>query len=494
MNFWQYIATNYTEILALLLEHIKLTAISVGLAVLIGVPLGIFISYMSKASKIVLSIANVIQAIPSMALVGFMIPFLGIGAIPAVTAVVLYSLLPIIKNTYTGLESINSQTLEAAKGIGLTRFQILTKVQIPLALPVIMTGVRVASVTAVGLMTMAAFIGAGGLGNLVFSGIRTVNNNQILAGAIPACLLALFVDFLLGMIEKLVTPISLQKGNAARKKKKRLVQKITLGSKDYTDQLVLGNLVSEMIEDRTDIQVNRKMNLGGTQVCFSALQSGDIDMYVEYSGTAYSDILQHSPINDVDAVYNTVKTEFKEKYNIEVLSQMKCNNTYILAVKPETAEKYGLSNVSDFAKVASSFKSGTTFEFTNRESGLIGLEQAYNFKIGENIPLDGAPRYTALINDEVDVIDAFATDGLLKKFELSVLEDDKGFFTPYYAMPIMSEKALEEYPEIVPILEELGNVLTNDVMSELNYRVDVLQQSPEQVAKDFLKESGLSQE
>ena len=471
MNFWQYIATNYTEILALLLEHIKLTAISVGLAVLIGVPLGIFISYMSKASKIVLSIANVIQAIPSMALLGFMIPFLGIGAIPAVTAVVLYSLLPIIKNTYTGLESINSQTLEAAKGIGLTRFQILTKVQIPLALPVIMTGVRVASVTAVGLMTMAAFIGAGGLGNLVFSGIRTVNNNQILAGAIPACLLALFVDFLLGMIEKLVTPISLQKGNAARKKKKRLVQKITLGvtavaiivifvitsigggaagartitigSKDYTDQLVLGNLVSEMIEDRTDIQVNRKMNLGGTQVCFSALQSGDIDMYVEYSGTA---------------------------------------------------EKYGLSNVSDFAKVASSFKSGTTFEFTNRESGLIGLEQAYNFKIGENIPLDGAPRYTALINDEVDVIDAFATDGLLKKFELSVLEDDKGFFTPYYAMPIMSEKALEEYPEIVPILEELGNVLTNDVMSELNYRVDVLQQSPEQVAKDFLKESGLSQE
>ena len=177
MNFWQYIATNYTEILALLLEHIKLTAISVGLAVLIGVPLGIFISYMSKASKIVLSIANVIQAIPSMALLGFMIPFLGIGAIPAVTAVVLYSLLPIIKNTYTGLESINSQTLEAAKGIGLTRFQILTKVQIPLALPVIMTGVRVASVTAVGLMTMAAFIGAGGLGNLVFSGIRTVNNN-----------------------------------------------------------------------------------------------------------------------------------------------------------------------------------------------------------------------------------------------------------------------------------------------------------------------------
>ena len=228
MNFWQYIATNYTEILALLLEHIKLTAISVGLAVLIGVPLGIFISYMSKASKIVLSIANVIQAIPSMALLGFMIPFLGIGAIPAVTAVVLYSLLPIIKNTYTGLESINPQTLEAAKGIGLTRFQILTKVQIPLALPVIMTGVRVASVTAVGLMTMAAFIGAGGLGNLVFSGIRTVNNNQILAGAIPACLLALFVDFLLGMIEKLVLQSACKKEMPHGKRKNVWFKKLHL--------------------------------------------------------------------------------------------------------------------------------------------------------------------------------------------------------------------------------------------------------------------------
>ena len=196
MNLFEYLAANSAQILALLVEHIKLTALSVGLAICIGIPLGILISYASKVSKPILALANLIQAIPSMALLGFMIPLLGIGAIPSVVAVVLYSLLPIIKNTYTGINNINPQTLEAAKGIGLTPFQVLAKVQIPLALPVIMAGIRIASVTAVGLMTMAAFIGAGGLGYL--------------AGAIPACILALLIDFLLGQVEKLVTPISMQ--------------------------------------------------------------------------------------------------------------------------------------------------------------------------------------------------------------------------------------------------------------------------------------------
>ena len=163
-------------------------------------------------------IANVIQAIPSMALLGFMIPLFGIGSVPAIIVVTLYSLLPIIKNTYTGIESVRAQLLEAAKGIGLTGTQILFKVQLPIALPVIMAGVRVAAVTSVGLMTMAAFIGAGGLGNLVFSGIRTMNNVQILAGAIPACILALIVDAILGYIEKKVTPKSARKNTKPKSK------------------------------------------------------------------------------------------------------------------------------------------------------------------------------------------------------------------------------------------------------------------------------------
>ena len=521
INFWQYVIANYTQILSLTIDHIKLTAISVGLAVLIGVPLGILISYVSKASKPVLSVANVIQAIPSMALLGFMIPFLGIGAVPSIVAVVLYSLLPIIKNTYTGIGSINPQTLEAAKGIGLTPFQVLTKVQIPLALPVIMAGVRIASVTAVGLMTIAAFIGAGGLGHLVFSGIRTIDNNQILAGAIPACILALLVDFLIGLIEKLVTPLSLQKGDIIVKKKKRSMQKLTLivsaivvvlifvitsfdfnsskgnsrvisiASKDFTEQAILGNLVADLIEEKTDIKVERRMELGGTQVCFGALKKGDLDLYVEYAGTAYTEILKNKPISDMDKVYDTIKKGYKENFNIEVLKPMKFNNTYALAVRPETAEKYKLENVSDFAKIANNMKAGVTYEFANREDGLPGMQKTYGFEMGEVVSLDSAPRYTALDNKEVDVIDAFTTDGLLKKFGLKVLKDDKNFFPPYYAMPVIRAEVYEKVPEITPILEELGDLLTEEVMSELNYKVDILHKKPTDVAREFLQDRGL---
>lgn len=521
MNFFEYLLTSKGQIFTLTLEHIKLTAISVGFAILIGVPLGILISYIKKLNKPILGAANVIQAIPSMALLGFAIPFLGIGTLPAVVMVILYSLLPIIKNTYTGIQNINPQTLEAARGIGLTKAQVLTKIQIPLALPVIMAGVRISAVTAVGLMTMAAFIGAGGLGFLVFSGIRTVNNNQILAGAIPACILALLVDFLVGLVEKLVTPISLQKNNNSKQKqaKTRKLQKLTLSfcalvvlvifafsaiasmgraekviriaSKDFTEQQVLAHMFSDLIEDRTELSVERKINLGGTQVCFSAIQSNAIDMYIDYSGTAYGDTLDYPPITDMEEVYNTVKSDFKEQFNIEVLKQIGFNNTYVLAVAKETAEQYDLKTISDLSKVASKLAIGSTLEFLNREDGLLGLTKHYNFNFKDSIGLDGSPRYVALVNKETDVVDAFSTDGLLKKFELVTLEDDKNFFPPYYAIPLVREEIVEKYPEIVPVIEELGGVLTDDIMVELNYKVDELQMEPDVVAKEFLIESGL---
>ena len=217
---FKYMTEHSSQITELLIEHIEMTAAAVAFAVCIGVPLGILISYVRRLGKPIIGVANVVQAVPSMALLGLAIPLLGIGTLPAVVMVIIYSLLPIIKNTYTGIAGIDPQLVEAAGGIGFTRWQVLRKIKLPMALPVIMAGVRISAVTAVGLMTMAAFIGAGGLGYLVFSGIRTVNNLQILAGAIPACLLALLVDFLMGLVEKLVTPISLQKATAQQAHKK----------------------------------------------------------------------------------------------------------------------------------------------------------------------------------------------------------------------------------------------------------------------------------
>ncbi|AWK52104.1 ABC transporter permease [Clostridium beijerinckii] len=521
-EFFNYLYGAKDQIVILLFEHIKLTALSVGIAILIGIPLGILISYIKKLNTPVLGIASVIQAIPSMALLGFAIPFLGIGTTPAIVMVVLYSLLPIIKNTTTGINSINAQTLESARGIGLTKFQVLTKVQIPLALPVIMSGIRISAVTAVGLMTMAAFIGGGGLGYLVFSGIRTVNTNQILGGAIPSCILALLVDFLFGVVEKLVTPISLQKSNnksSASKIKTRKIQKgilavtacvivaifmftglskritnektITIASKDFTEQEILGNILSELIELKTDISVNRKFALGGTQVIFSALKSGDVDMYVSYSGTAYGDVLKYPPISDVEEVYNTVKKDYKDKFNVEVLKQMNFNNTYTLAVTKETAEKYNLKTISDVAKVSNGLTATTTLEFLNREDGLIGLSKKYNLNFKDKIGIDGTPRYSALMNKESDIIDAFSTDGLLKKYDLTVLKDDKHFFPPYYAIPIVRSEILEKYPEIKPLVEEVGDLINDDVMSELNYEVDELKKDPKDVAIEFLTKEGL---
>ncbi len=521
MNFIDYLVLNKSQILNLLVEHVRLTVIAVGFAIILGVPLGILISYVKKLNRPVLGFANVVQAIPSMALLGFSIPFLGIGTLPAVVMVILYSLLPIIKNTFTGIQNINPLTLEAARGIGLTKFQILAKIEIPLALPVIMAGVRISAVTAVGLMTIAAFIGAGGLGFLVFSGIRTVNNNQILAGAIPACLLALSVDYLVGLIEKMVTPISLQKIKKSKEKqiRERRYNKIVLSvtglltviiifstiisslgtggkviriaGKDFTEQHILVNMFADLIEEKTDLNVERKVNLGGTQVCFSALKSGDIDLYFDYSGTAYGDTLNYPPISDMNKVYNTVKKDFKEKFNISVLKQMGFNNTYVLAVTKETAQKYNLKSISDMAKVAPNLIAGTTLEFLNREDGLLGITKKYNFKFRDTKGLDGSPRYTALINKETSVVDAFSTDGLLKKFELVSLEDDKNFFPPYYAIPLVREEIIQKYPEIEPVIEELGDILTNDVMIELNYKVDELQKEPAAVAKEFLVEKGL---
>lgn len=520
MEFIDYVVQNHEQIISLFLEHIELTFIAVGLSILIGVPIGILISYVRKLDKPILGLSSVIQAVPSMALLGFMIPFVGIGTIPAIIVVILYSLLPIIKNTYTGINGISESMIESAKGIGLTKSQILFKIQIPQTLPVIMAGIRISAVSAVGLMTMSAFIGGGGLGYLIFSGIRTVNNYQILAGAIPACILALFVDYFFSLIEKLVTPVSIQMKDLSREEvlKKRKIQKvilvlilliiggvflsqvkfndnnektITVSGKDFTEQNILCEMVSDYIEYNTDISVNRKCNLGGAQVVFSAIQRGDIDLYIDYLGTDYTDILKYSPISDVNKVYQTVKSEFNSKYNLSVLKQMNFNNTYALAVRQDTALKYNLKTISDIVPYARELKISPTLEFVNREDGLAGLNKTYGLNFADVIAIDGSPRYTALMNDNSQVIDAFTTDGLLRKFGLVVLEDDKNFFPPYYAVPVIRNEVLDEYPELENLLNKLGSYLTNDSVQELNYEVDELGKNPEVVANEFLKENNL---
>ena len=518
MDFLNFVVNNIGQISDLTIEHIELTFTAVLISIIVGVPLGILISYVKQLSKPVLGVANVIQAVPSLALLGLSIPLLGIGTVPAVVMVVIYSLLPIIKNTYIGLENIDPLTIEAARGIGLTKTQRLYKVRLPLALPVIMGGIRISAVTAVGLMTMAAFIGAGGLGYLIFSGIRTVSNAQILAGAIPACILAILVDWFIGAVEKVVTPISLQKEYKEkgelfvkeRKRKKIVVSvivivtailmifnsiagttvknndKIIIGSKDYTEQILLMNLYADVIEDKTGLEVERKENLGGTQVCISATTNDEIDMYIDYTGTQYMSVLKHDTSSDHEKVYNTCKKEMKEKYNLELLDQTVFDNTYVLAMKKDLAEKYNIKTVSDLVEHAPKFTTATTLEFLNRKDGYVALCDYYGLNFKGNKGMDSSPRYTALQNDQVQIIDAFETDGLLLKFNLQLLEDDKNFFPPYHAVPTIREDTLKEHPEIKDACNELSSKLTSKVMQQLNNRVDEKGEKPKDVAHDWL--------
>ena len=209
-SFIKFVIDRKSEITGLLMQHIQLTIFSILIAVAIAIPLGILIVRYRKLAGPVIGFTNIVQSIPSLALLGFLIPVLGIGSKPAIIMVVMYSLLPIVKSTYTGLTNIDPSLIEAGKGMGLTETQVLLKVRFPLAMPIIMSGVRISSVTAVGLMTIAAFIGAGGLGYLVYSGVSTVNNNMILAGAIPACFLAIFLDIIIGKVEDIVVPIGIR--------------------------------------------------------------------------------------------------------------------------------------------------------------------------------------------------------------------------------------------------------------------------------------------
>jgi len=521
-KFNEFVVSRQGEIINLTGEHIRLTVFAVVLAIIVGVPLGIVITRFKKLSGPVLGFANLIQAVPSLALLGFLIPILGIGSTPAIVMVFLYSLLPIIKNTYTGLVNINPDVIESSKGMGMTNKQVLKLVQLPLALPIIMTGIRISAVTAVGLMTIAAFIGAGGLGYMVFSGVQTVNNNMILAGAIPACLLALLMDYIIGKIEQGVTPPGIKKADGTIKLPKRKthnfsrMQKIiasslvvvmiivsgiiiankknnvvVVGAYNSSEQTILGNMLATLIEENTDIKVERKFNLGGSGIIFTALNSNKIDMYAEYTGTALVDIIKQKPISDPDKAYKAVSDYYNKTYGITWLEPLGFNDSYALAVRQETADKYNLETLSDLAKVGDQLNLGCTLEFSNREDGYKVLNKKYNLNFKSVNAIEGGLRYTSIGNKKTDVVDAFSTEGLLKAFKLKVLKDDKHFFPPYDAVPIISNKTLKEHPEIKSLINKLAGKISDEKMIELNYKVDKLGEKPAKVAEDFLRENKL---
>lgn len=207
----EFIASQGSEVIRLLWEHIYMSLISLGLGVIVAVPLGIFLSQVPKVANVVISIVSVLQTIPTLALLALMIPFLGVGKVPAIVALFIYSLLPILRNTYLGMSNVNPDLLDAAKGMGMKRMQVIRQVQLPLAVPVIMAGIRLSAVYVIAWTTLASYIGGGGLGDMIFNGLNLFRPDLILGGTIPVTILAVVVDFVMARLEEWVTPTTTSK-------------------------------------------------------------------------------------------------------------------------------------------------------------------------------------------------------------------------------------------------------------------------------------------
>jgi osmoprotectant transport system permease protein len=498
-----------SDILEALQQHLFLSLVSIIIAALISIPAGIFIARRKKIAEVVIGIASVFQTIPSLALFGFLLPIFGIGSTTAIIALTVYALLPILRNTYTGILSVDQSAVEAGRGMGMTKNQILRMIELPLALPIIMAGLRTATVLTIGVATLAAFIGAGGLGDIIYRGLSTTRNELVLAGAIPAAILAIVIDLILKRVEIATDPK--KRKNIAWKKALYVVvpvivlisflgykqstnqNTIVIAGKKWTEQYILPYIIAEYVKDKTNYHVKVEEGLGETPILNGAIQKGDIDMYVEYTGTGLLTILKekYNPSLTPNDVYKKVKQGYTEKYHLAWLKPLGFENTYALALNQQKYQQLGAKTVSDLAQESSQLVFGGPADFYEREDGYNGLVQTYNLSFNDKRTLDANLMYDAVKNGKADVIPAYTTDGRIPRYHLGILKDDKHFFPPYYAAPIVREDTLKKFPKLKDVVNQLGGKISEKDMAEMNAKVDIDKQDPRDVAREFLKEKGL---
>src|SRR5688500_6024745 len=363
LRFW---LSHRAELASLIGQHVLLVGVSTAFAVAIGVPLGIFAARRPRLSAPLVALANLVQTIPSLAMFGFLLPlpFLGgVGPRTAVVVLILYGLLPIVRTTIAGLQGIDRSIREAGVAMGMTRGELLRQVELPLAMPSIVAGIRVAAVVGVGSATIAAAIGAGGLGEYIYRGLSMVDTTVILAGAVPAAALALIVDGGLWLIERQIRTRRAAVGRwawpAAGLAGVALIAAlgyavvagrsggaVVVGSKNFAEQLILGEIVAQVIERDAGVRVERRLNLGGTLICEQALRSGDIDVYVEYTGTALTAVF-HQPLGgDRAQVTARVRASYAASGRT-LLEPLGFDNTFAILVRGEEARTRRLRSIED---------------------------------------------------------------------------------------------------------------------------------------------------
>lgn len=517
-DFYQFLTVNWPDLLALSREHVFLVLVSTGAAVVAGVPLGILLTRIRSLRAPVIGFANVMQTVPSLALFGLLIPIPFIGGIGARTAVIalgLYALLPVIRNTVTGILGIDPRLREAADALGMTGGQKLLLVELPLAAPVILTGVRVAVVISVGVATVAAAVGAGGLGTYIFRGLRQNDNNLLLAGAIASAALALLCDLALGQIER-----SFNVGERAQRKKRRAAglliaallvtvaasglimgprpfgahqrttselsgsgQRIVVGSKDFTESIILAEILSQMLE-KDGFAVQRQFELGGN-LAHEGLLASEIDVYPEYTGTAYTAILGNKPLTDPDEVYQRTKAEYAARFGLLLGPPLGFANDFAILVRGDVARRLNLRTISDAVPVSGNWQAGFGQDFISRADGYAGFAKTYGFAFSRQPrEMDLSLTYRALASGELDIIAGNSTDGLITALDLYQLTDDRHYFPPYQAVYVARVELAEE---LQGVFERLGGSISSEEMRSMNLEVDGNKRSPREIAAEWVR-------
>ena len=509
IDIWNLLIERSDFFINLCIEHLMISIASIVIAIFLGGMIGIIVSEFRSSSKPVLGIINFLYTIPSISMLGFLIPFSGVGNTTAVIALTLYALLPMVRNTYTGITNVDKNIIEASRGMGSTNFQILFKIKLPLALPVIMSGIRNMVIMTIALAGIASFIGAGGLGVAIYRGITTNNTAMTIAGSLLIAIIALLADFIMGIIEKLL--------QRKRRKKNRKKVSVIIGSivlvvsviisitlfnnnnkdtihiatKPMTEQYIIGEMLDILIEEYTDLDVEITQGVGGgTSNIQPAMESGEFDIYPEYTGTGWNMVLKRNELYTED-MFNELQSGYEAEFGMQWTGIYGFSNSYALAVRKDIADKYNLKNISDLKDISSELTFGAEYDFYEREDGYDPLCDMYGLKFKNTVDLDIGLKYQAINEKKIDVMPIFTTDGQYSVSDIVVLNDDKSFYPSYQCGNVVRSEILEAHPELIEIFDRLENIMTDKKMAELNYNVENNGSESRDVALEFLKEKGL---
>ena len=442
--------------------RVSVTALALGLAV--SLPLAIVARHRPVMRGALLGLASIVQTVPGLALLALFYPLLlalaalslswfgfgfsAFGFLPAVLALALYSMLPVLRNTITGLQGVEPAILEAAQGVGMTERQSLLSVELPLALPVMMAGIRTAAVWVIGTATLSTPIGQTSLGNYIFAGLQTQNWVFVLFGCLAAAVLALAVDQLLALIETGIRQRSRVRaalggiGIAALvaatlvPSMARSQASYIVGAKTFAEQYVLSALIAQRLR-AAGLSASSREGLG-SNVIFDALASDDIDVYVDYSGTLWANQFHHGDIKPRQQLLDELKTTLA-KQNITLLGDLGFENAYALVMPRKRAEALGIHSIADLASHAGTMSMAADYEFFSRPEWA-GLRDSYGLKFRTQRQMQPDFMYAAVASGEVDVIAGYTSDGLIAKYDLVVLDDPKHAIPPYDAMVLLAPK------------------------------------------------------